>query len=360
MREMKISFVLSFIFCLAVCVFGQVKPLTQAEYVKMLYGLQKNPAGKTAIIEALRMRGIDFTVTDGIRGLTRSKGANDDELKRALEEADRRRQNPAATKLPSQAESDAILEKTREATLQALDDIPDFVVKQRITRSDAYAGTGNWRPYSNLVIGVSYSTEKGEQYQVLVLDGTRVTAAKGSNYGRLTGATTSGEFVENLAQLFKAESKTKFEASETDIVGNRQALVFTYQINIENNKGGGVSYTDVLTQSSPAGKIGRIWIDRKTFRILRLEFNLTDINRGFPITALQSSTDYDWVKIGDETYLLPVRSDVIFTTRESNVLTQQRNVILFREYQKYGSEIRILDDDVKIEPEPTPTPVKPE
>jgi hypothetical protein len=362
MREMKISVVGIIILCFALLAFGQPidknAPLTQAEYVKMLYSLQKNPSGKLAIVEALRKRGIAFVVTDGIRSLTRSKGANDDELKRALEEADRRRQNPASTKLPSQAESDAILEKARAATLQALDEMPDFVVKQRITRSAAYAGTGNWRPYSNLIIAVSYSTEKGELYQVLVLDGARVNADKGSNYGGLTGATTAGEFVENLQKLFKAESKTKFEATETDVVGNRPALVFTYQINIENNKGGGVTYRNVLTQTSPAGEIGKVWIDRETFRILRLEFQLTDIERGFPITAFQSSTDYDWVKIGDENYLLPAKSDAKFTVRESNIMTQQRNVIYFRNYQKYGSEVRILDDD--ITPTPEPTPVKPD
>ena len=66
-------------------VLGQDKPVTQAEYVKMLYSLQKAPAGKTDIIESLRKRGIDFALTDGIRSLTRSKGANDEDLKRALD-----------------------------------------------------------------------------------------------------------------------------------------------------------------------------------------------------------------------------------------------------------------------------------
>ena len=65
--------------------------------------LESNLVGidKADIIEALRKRGIDFVVNDGLRGLTRSKGANDEELKRALEEAGRRHANPVAAKLPS-------------------------------------------------------------------------------------------------------------------------------------------------------------------------------------------------------------------------------------------------------------------
>ena len=70
--------------------FGQDKPLSQTEFVKMLYGLQTDPRGKADIVDALRRRGIAFPLTDGIRSLARSKGGNDDELKRALEEAERR------------------------------------------------------------------------------------------------------------------------------------------------------------------------------------------------------------------------------------------------------------------------------
>ena len=98
-------------------VFGQAKPLTQAEFVKLLYALQKAPATKAEIISSLRSRGIDFEVTDGVRGLTRSKSGNDEEIRRALDEADRRRQNPELAKAPNNTESEALLAKTRSKTL---------------------------------------------------------------------------------------------------------------------------------------------------------------------------------------------------------------------------------------------------
>src|SRR6476661_8515345 len=98
-----------FLFCpaLIICLFlsasAQEKPISQNEYVKMLYALQKSPETKTQIVDALRKRGIEFEVTDGIRSLTRTKGSNDDDLKRALEEADRRRKDPVGSKLPAAA-----------------------------------------------------------------------------------------------------------------------------------------------------------------------------------------------------------------------------------------------------------------
>ena len=37
--------------------------------------------------------------------------------------------------------------------------------------------------------------------------------------------------------------------------------------------------------------------------------------------------------------------------RESGRQFETRNLIKFKEYQKYGSEVKILDDDLKPEPE---------
>ena len=67
--------------------------------------------------------------------------------------------------------------------------MPDFVVKQLITRAEAYAGTGNWKPYDTLVIAVSYSTERGEQYRLLAENGAPVQdSVTAKSYGGLEGA----------------------------------------------------------------------------------------------------------------------------------------------------------------------------
>ena len=346
------------VLALAGFVAAQDKPLTQAEYVKMLYTLQKAPGGKADIVEALRKRGIDFVLTDGIRGLTRSKAANDDELKRALEEADRRRRDPVATKLPSPVESEQILEKARTANREVLEEMPDFVVKQLITRSEAYAGTGNWKAYDNLVIAVSYSTEKGEQYRVLAKNGAPVKdAATANSYGGLDGATSGGEFVEDLKKIFAPESKTTFNLLTTDVVRGRRAVVFEYEIAIQNNKFGGVGLKGPVYSSSPAGEKGRIWIDRGSFRVLRIEYQLTDIRPSFAVKAVTKSIDYDMVEIGGEQYLLPTVSDFRGTVETYGKRFESRNLIRFKNYQKYGSEVRILDDD--IEPE-KPAAIKPD
>lgn len=352
---MKNAFLFFLILTFSLTAFAQGKPLTQAEYVKMLYAAEKNPATRPDIVDALRRRGIAFAVTDGIRGLTRSKGRNDEELKRALEEAERRRQNPEAAKLPSAEESAEVLEKARAAALEAVAEMPDFVVKQLISRSEAYAGTGNWRPYDNLVIAVSYSTEQGEQYKVLAKNGAPVADPKVQrSYSGLDGATSGGEFVEDLKKIFNPESKTTFNLLTTDVVRGRRALVYEYEILLENNKDGGVGLKGPIYQSSPAGEKGRIWVDRDSFRVLRIEYQLTDIAPTFPVKAVTKSIEYDTVEIAGEKYLMPIVSDFRGTVENSGKRFESRNLIRFRNYQKYGTDVIMVEEDTEPAPEEKP------
>ncbi len=351
---MKQTILLFTLLFLAQFTLGQDKPISQTEFVKLLYSIQKDPGAKVRIVDQLRRRGIDFDLTDGLRGLTRSKTGNDEELKRALEEAGRRRQNPEATKPPSAAEISETLEKTRKNTIEMVGEMPDFVVKQIISRFEAYAGTGNWRPLDNLIIAVSFSTEKGEQYRVLSKNGAPINSETQSNYNGLDGATSGGEFVEDLNKIFKPESKTEFNFLTTDVIRDRRTLVYEYEIELENNKDGGVGLKGAVYSSSPAGEKGRIWIDRDTFRVLRVEYQLKDIAKDFPVKAVTKLIDYDLVDIAGEKYLLPILSDFRGTVASANKLFESRNVIRFKSYQKYGTEVKIIEED--SEPLPNEKP----
>ena len=356
-REMKKLVLVFVVFCFVQPLFAQASPLTQAEFVKMLYALQKDPGGKPDIIEALRKRGIDFAVTDGLRDLTRSKGANDEELKRALDEAGRRKENPVAAKPPSPKEAAEVLSNARKKTLDAVEEMPDFVVKQQIQRSAAYAGTGNFRNLDRLVVAVSYRSTGQEDYRLLSMNGVLQNNVQSKqSYEEAGGTSSTGEFVTVLATIFKPESETKFTVVDTDVIRERRAIVFEFSITKDRAQEV-ISATGYTTDSTIAGMKGRIWIDRESFRVLRIESEATEIPAGFPITTAKRNIDYQWVKISDQKYLLPSISDVRLSFREKSNVFETRNLIKFKDYQKYGSEVVILDDDVK--PEPSPTPKKP-
>lgn len=341
--------ILILIFSFGVCLAQNAqKPLAQSEYVRMLYDLQKNPNGKTALIEAIRARGIDFDLTDGLRGLTRTKGANDAELLRTLEEANRRRQNPTEAKLPSEKEGVEVLLKARELALAAVEDMPDFVVKQQIQRSAAFAGTNNFRNLDKLVVAVSYRASGEEEYKILSVNGVQqMNPANKRSYEEVGGTSSTGEFVTVLSIIFKPESGTKFEVVDTDLIRTRRAIVFDYSITKDKAQQR-ITASGYFNDTTITGMKGRIWVDRENFRVLRVESAATEIPENFPIRSANRTIDYDWVTIADEKYLLPSLSDVRLTSREKTQLFETRNLIRFKDYQKYGTEVIISDDDVEV------------
>ncbi|MGI8468357.1 MAG: hypothetical protein ACR2N3_07890 [Pyrinomonadaceae bacterium] len=329
------------------------KPLTQAEYVKLLYALDKNPAMRDEVVETVRKRGIAFQITDGLRSLTSVKSHGDAELRRTLEESARRQSNPTVYNLPSAKESAEVLNKAREATLAAVDEMPDFVVKQQIQRGASYAGTNNFRNLDRLVVAVSYRAEGSEEYKILSVNGVLQPAPTVKNtYEDVGGTSSTGEFVTVLATIFKPESETKFEPLDTDVIRGRRAIVYTFETAKDKAKQI-ISTSGSLTNSTITGIKGKLWIDRENFRVLRIESQATEIPVDFPVTAASRDIDYDWVTIADEKYLLPSYSEVRLTSRENRDSFETRNQIRFKEYQKYGSEVKVLDDDeTPIQPAP--------
>ena len=342
----------------------QEQPLTSKELVSLVYLLPRNPQKRDEIVEEIRRRGIGFPLTDGMRSLVATKSGNDALLRRTLEEAERRRLNPTASARPAENEGNELLQRTRNVTLAAANAMPDFIVKQIIRRSVAYGTTSNWMPQDNLTIAVGYRANGGEEYKVLSINGMPAGAdvKEGRDYSKyVKGATSSGvEYISALADVFKPESRTEFRLVDTDLVKDRRAVVFEYTIKREFSQLTlGLSGTG---NSTVVGSRGRVWIDRELDRVIRFEQIATEIPSDFPITAASSLIDYDWVMIGERKYLLPTHSEILMTTNEGRFVLQSRNDIRFRSYQKFGAELKVVDEiGEDDEPPDTPasTPPKP-
>ncbi|MDQ1707241.1 MAG: hypothetical protein QOJ88_452 [Pyrinomonadaceae bacterium] len=323
---------------------AQSAPFTSREFVALIYQLPKHPELRDEVVEEIRKRGIGFPLTEGMRSLVATKSGSDPLLRRTLEEAERRRVNPAASARPPEAEANDLLDRTRVATLAAADAMPDFIVKQLIKRSVAYGTTSNWLPQDNLTIAVGYRATSGEQYKVLAINGVpRGADAKESrDYSKeVGGATSTGvEYISAVADVFRTESKTEFKLADTDLIQGRRTLVFEYQIEVPFSK----LNLKAGEATANVGSRGRIWIDRETNRVLRFEQVATEIPGNFPITAASSVIDYDWVTIGEQKFLLPTHTEILLTNATGRMVVQSRNDIRFRGYQKFGAELKVIDE----------------
>ena len=330
----------------------------------LVYELPRNPDRRDEIVEEIRKRGIGFPLTDGMRSLVATKSGSDPLLRRTLEEAERRRVNPTGSALPPDAEASELLDRTRTATLAAAAAMPDFLVKQLIKRSNAYGSTRNWIPQDNLTIAVGYRANEGEEYKVLAVNGIPLSqdAKQTRDYSKdvAPGASSSGvEYISAVADVFKPESKTVFKVADTDLILGRRTLVFEYEIEQP------LSHLTLRAGDSATANVGargRVWIDRETNRVLRFEQIATEIPPAFPITAASTVIDYDWVTIGENKYLLPTHSEILMSMTDRSLSRQSRNEIRFRGYQKFGAELKVIDeiDEKDFPPDkPEPPPEKP-
>lgn len=330
-------------------------PLTNQELARLLYQLPSHPEKRDELVAEIRRRGIGFALTDGFRSLVATKSGNDATLRRTLEEAERRRVNPTASVLPAEREASELLANARAATLAASEAMPDFIVKQLITRSYARGKFINWRVADHLSIAVSYRASAGEEYKLLSVNGQppTVTAREGGSYEQVGGTSSTGEYVSMLAALFKEKTEATFQAVDTDTLRTHRAVVYEFNVRKENSNW---SIKAIGDRSVITGYRGRIWLDRETYRALRVEMISTEIPTDFPVTAASSTLDYDWVTINEQRYLLPLTAEIKLTIGNGEQAIHSRNEIRFRGYQKFGAEVKIIED---VEPDEEPE-VKPE
>src|SRR6185503_15878161 len=230
-----------------------------------------------------------------------------------------------------------------------------------IKRSVAYGSTANWIPQDNLTLAVGYRANQGEEYKLLTVNGMPAgpEVQASSDYSKYVpkGASSSGvEYISALADLFKPESKAEFRVVDTDTIQTRRTVVYEYTVKKDNSQLS-LSLADTGARTI-TGSHGRVWIDRELDRVLRFEQIATEIPPDFPITAASSLIDYDWVSINERKYLLPTHSEILLTTVNPKFVLQSRNDVSFRSYQKFGPELKVVNE-VGKDDEPPAKPVKP-
>ncbi len=87
---------------------------------------------------------------------------------------------------------------------------------------------------------------------------------------------------------------------------------------------------------------GRCWIDPTSLQVVKIEERAFRIPPAFPITRSEGSTEYSLVEIAGREHWLPVRAEVLLEHRSARV--HSKNVIEFKRYRKFGSDVKILTD----------------
>jgi hypothetical protein len=237
---------------------------------------------------------------------------------------------------PSSASSvtsaDSVIDDARDAARSFSSDLPNFLVQQVTTRYQGSRYVDNWKSVDVVTADVA-SVDGKEDYRNIKVNGRPTTRPED------TGAWSTGEFQVTLDDILSPMTAAAFKPDGEDRLGNRAALVYT--LSVEQPHSHWILMSENGRQYKPAYR-GRIWIDKDTRRVLRIEQQALGLPRDFAYDKAESMVEYGYVSIEGTRYLLPTQSVNMSCNTGSSGCS--RNVIEFRNYRKFSADSNITFD----------------
>jgi hypothetical protein len=248
---------------------------------------------------------------------------------------------------PSSEEQARIIEAARRNSLDYTNNLPDFIclqVTRRYFNPYGNPDTDSWVTADVVQTRLSYFNKR-EEYKLVSVN-NQVT---NQSYQSLGGASSSGEFGSMLREIFETRSMTVFDwdhwASLRKGNGLRVTYVFSFRVPLSTSQYR-IDYDHRM--DIVVGYSGLIYVDKETRRVLRIKMHADDIPSTFPVQMATTQLDYDFSKIGDRDFLLPLVADV--RMRHDKLVV--KNVVEFRLYRKFSADTEIKFDDTPPPPLP--------
>ena len=242
-----------------------------------------------------------------------------------------KRRAQASTLLPGGVKDDPLVQRAREASDAFFAMLPNFLCQQSTTRS--YAGADQqWRVVDKVTAEVLYNHHH-EFYRDVKLNGK----ATGHSMMDLPGSRSTGEFGSTLRALFDKDTETLFKFQENASLLNYSAAVYNFAVSGDKSDW----RITAGSQSIATAYTGKIWIDRDSGNVVRMEMKAVDIPTAFPFQRVDAEVDYGPVQLPSGRYFLPERAENVSCNDPKSC---SRNLIEFRNYHKYIGETSITFD----------------
>jgi hypothetical protein len=254
--------------------------------------------------------------------------------------------SPSDLKLPGQlaitVPSSAVAPMPREEARLLVEDagkratgytesLPNFMCIEVTNRSIDANGTGRWKLKDSIVELLRYR-DKQETRTTIEVNGQ----SSNTQHAGMKGALSEGEFGGVLRSVFSEKSKAQFEWKETDELNGGTVQVYNYSVEQANSMFGVVG-TD--GRELIVGFHGQVFVDSATRSVRRITLQADDLPASFSTHSSTMGVDYDYVAINGHDYLLPVSAEMRLTIGRRQAIL---NTIEFRNYRRFGSNMRIL------------------
>jgi hypothetical protein len=242
---------------------------------------------------------------------------------------------------PDSIEQKRILAEITQNALNYSKNLPNFICTQVTRRNTDPSGMENWRLMDTIQEQLSYFEQK-ENYKVTMVNSRMVTNIK---HEQLGGATSSGEFGSMLYEIFSPESDTEFNWERWATLRGRRMYVFNFRVPQSHSKYS--IYHGESKRQIVAGYHGLIYADRDTGMVMRIKFDCDEIPVDFPIQSVSLDLNYDFIKIAEQEFVLPLKAEL--RSREGKYLV--KNDVEFHLYRKFGTETSVTFDPIEALPD---------
>jgi hypothetical protein len=151
----------------------------------------------------------------------------------------------------------------------------------------------------------------------------------------LGGTVSTGEFATTLESLFSSHANAKFKFYRTTNWHESAAAIYDFKVALRNSEW----QIHLGGQTLLPAYSGSIWVDKATAQVRRIEMQADQIPQDFLLDSIQWAVDYDMVRLGQSSYLLPVHAENLSCERGSPVC--KKNSVDFRNYHKFTGESTI-------------------
>jgi hypothetical protein len=246
---------------------------------------------------------------------------------------------------PSSVEQARILHDMIENARSYLKSLPDYLCVQMTRRHFDPTGTENWRSFDTVQEQLSYVDHK-EHYVVTMINGQAVSNVE---HQRLGGSTLSGDFGSIFSEIFAPETATEFDWDHWATLRGKRMYVFAFHV--PQSRSHFTIYDDQAKRQITAGYRGLIYADRDNTTVMRFKFECEDMPGDFPVKDVRLDVNYDYIKVGGQQYVLPLKTEVKSTAMTPRGKFMSWNEAEFHLYRKFGTESSITFETPDALPE---------
>jgi hypothetical protein len=230
-----------------------------------------------------------------------------------------------------------LIDKVRMRAGEFSTSLPNFICEQLIRRSTSGNSGKSWKLQDTVLVEVMLVDGK-EDYRNARRNNKPVEWEKVKD----TGTWSAGEYGTVLRDILHPATRAEFKKRGEDRIGGQSLEVHDYVVQKEN------SHWTIAFGGRPVRPKyrGAIWIDTKENMVRRIEMEALNMPADYAIRHVEMTLEFGPVKIGNEWYILPTRTENLACGAGSSNCS--KNETDFRNYRKFSTESTISTTDSTV------------